>query len=165
RAGAEAVKLEGGKSRVPMIEALVATEIPVVGHLGLTPQSVNVFGGFKVQARERAAADALVADAEAISEAGCFAMVLEGVPDVVAARVTAAVDVPTIGIGAGPGCDGQVLVYHDLLGLADGPLPKFVRQYANLKATAVSAVSAWAADVRAGSFPSDAESYHLPRGA
>jgi 3-methyl-2-oxobutanoate hydroxymethyltransferase len=165
RAGAECVKLEGGKSRVPVIEALVAAEIPVVGHLGLTPQSVHVLGGFKVQGKERSAADALVADAEAITAAGCFAMVLEGMPDTVAARVTAAVDVPTIGIGAGPGCDGQVLVYHDLLGLNDGPFPKFVRQYADLRSAAVSAVSAWAADVRDGSFPSDAETYHMPKGA
>ena len=117
RAGAEAVKLEGGRARVPMIEALVAAEIPVMGHLGLTPQSVHAMGGYKVQAKEAAAADALVHDAKAIAAAGCFAIVLEGVPDVVAARVTDEVDVPTIGIGAGAGCDGQVLVFHDLLGL------------------------------------------------
>jgi 3-methyl-2-oxobutanoate hydroxymethyltransferase len=162
RAGAEAVKLEGGRARVAMIEALVATEIPVMGHLGLTPQSVHAMGGYKVQARQAAAAEALVDDAKAITAAGCFAMVLEGVPDVVAARVTAEVDVPTIGIGAGAGCDGQVLVFHDLLGLGEGPVPKFVRRYAELRTLAVQSVAAWAADVRAGTFPSDAETYHLP---
>jgi 3-methyl-2-oxobutanoate hydroxymethyltransferase len=161
-AGAGAVKLEGGRVRVPMIEALVATEIPVMGHLGLTPQSVNTMGGFKVQAKEAAAADALVDDAKAITAAGVFAIVLEGVPDVVAARVTAEVDVPTIGIGAGAGCDGQVLVFHDLLGLGVGKVPKFVRRYADLASLAVEAVSAWADDVRSGDFPSDAETYHLP---
>jgi len=162
RAGAQAVKLEGGRSRVPMIEALVATEIPVVGHLGLTPQSVHTMGGSKVQARQAAAADTLVDDAKAITAAGCFAIVLEGVPDVVAARVTAEVDVPTIGIGAGGGCDGQVLVFHDLLGLGEGPVPKFVRRYADLASLAVGAISEWAADVRSGTFPSDAETYHQP---
>jgi len=164
RAGAEAVKLEGGRPRVPMIEALVAAEIPVMGHLGLTPQSVHAMGGYKVQARQAEAAEALLVDAKAIVAAGCFAVVLEGIPDVVAARVTTEVDVPTIGIGAGAGCDGQVLVFHDLLGLREGPAPKFVRRYADLSAVAVEAVTAWAADVRAGSFPSDAETYHLPGG-
>ena len=162
RAGAEAVKLEGGRARVAMIEALVATEIPVMGHLGLTPQSVHAMGGYKVQARQAAAAEALVDDAKAIVAAGCFAMVLEGVPDVVAARVTEEVDVPTIGIGAGAGCDGQVLVFHDLLGLGEGPVPKFVRRYADLRTVAVESVQAWAADVRSGAFPSEAETYHLP---
>ncbi len=162
RAGAQAVKLEGGRARVPMIEALLATEIPVMGHLGLTPQSVNAMGGYKVQAKDADAADELVEDAMAIAAAGCFAMVLEGVPDVVAARVTAEVDVPTIGIGAGAGCDGQVLVFHDLLGLGVGPVPKFVRRYADLASLAVEAVSTWADDVRSGAFPSDAETYHLP---
>jgi 3-methyl-2-oxobutanoate hydroxymethyltransferase len=145
-----------------MIEALVATEIPVMGHLGLTPQSVHAMGGYKVQAKQAAAAEALLDDAKAITSAGCFAMVLEGVPDVVAARVTAEVDVPTIGIGAGAGCDGQVLVFHDLLGLGEGPVPKFVRRYADLASVAVEAVSAWADDVRSGAFPSEAETYHLP---
>ncbi len=160
RAGAQAVKLEGGRARVPMIEAIVATEIPVMGHLGLTPQSVNAMGGYKVQAKEAAAAEALVDDAKAIAAAGCFAIVLEGVPDVVADRVTAEVDVPTIGIGAGAGCDGQVLVFHDLLGLGVGSVPKFVRRYADLASLAVEAVSSWAEDVRSGAFPSDAETYH-----
>ncbi|HEY5026197.1 MAG TPA: 3-methyl-2-oxobutanoate hydroxymethyltransferase [Acidimicrobiales bacterium] len=162
RAGAQAVKLEGGRPRVPMIEALVATEIPVMGHLGLTPQSVHTMGGYKVQGKEAAAADALVDEAKAITAAGCFAIVLEGMPDVVANRITAEVDVPTIGIGAGAGCDGQVLVFHDLLGLGVGKVPKFVRRYADLASLAVEAVSTWAADVRSGAFPSDAETYHQP---
>ncbi|HZT64542.1 MAG TPA: 3-methyl-2-oxobutanoate hydroxymethyltransferase [Acidimicrobiales bacterium] len=162
RAGAQAVKLEGGRKRVPVVEALVDSEIPVMGHIGLTPQSVHAMGGYRVQGRDHGAADALVEDAVALADAGCFSIVLEGVPDVVAARVTAAVDVPTIGIGAGPACDGQVLVFHDLLGLEDRVTPKFVRRYASLKAEAVAAVSAFADDVRTGRFPSDAESYHLP---
>ena len=161
RAGAEAVKLEGGRKRLPMVEALVDAEIPVMGHLGLTPQSVHAMGGFKVQGKDSAAALALVADAKALAHAGCFAIVLEGVPTEVARLVTDAVDVPTIGIGAGPGCDGQVLVYHDLLGIEDRLAPKFVRRYADLKTAAVDAVAAYAADVRSGAFPAAAESYHL----
>jgi 3-methyl-2-oxobutanoate hydroxymethyltransferase len=161
RAGAQCVKLEGGRKRVPMIEALVDAEIPVMGHLGLTPQSMHAMGGFKVQARESEAALQLVADAKALQHAGCFAIVLEGVPDEVAAMVTDALDVPTIGIGAGARCDGQVLVFHDLLGIEDRVSPKFVRRYASLKDTAVEAMSAYAADVRSGAFPSAAESYHL----
>lgn len=161
RAGAEAVKLEGGRKRVPMVEALVDAEIPVMGHLGLTPQSVHAMGGFRVQAKETDAAMALVSDAKALAHAGCFAIVLEGVPSEVAAMVTAAVDVPTIGIGAGVGCDGQVLVYHDVLGIEDRILPKFVRRYADLKTASVEAVAAYAADVRARRFPGPAESYHL----
>jgi len=160
RAGAEAVKLEGGRSRLEAIEALLGAEIPVMGHLGLTPQSVHAMGGYKVQAKEHAAAESLMQDAKALSAVGCFAIVLEGVPDVVAERVTAEVDVPTIGIGAGPACDGQVLVFHDLLGLNDSKPPKFVRRYAQLADVARDAVQAWAADVRSGSFPSDAETYH-----
>jgi 3-methyl-2-oxobutanoate hydroxymethyltransferase len=162
RAGARAVKLEGGRKRLAVIEAIIDAEIPVMGHIGLTPQSIHMMGGFKVQAKDVDAASALVDDAVALADAGCFAIVLEGVPDTVAARVTAAVAVPTIGIGAGPACDGQVLVFHDLLGLEDRVLPKFVRRYASLKADAVAAMSAYASDVRAGRFPSDAESYHLP---
>ena len=162
RAGAEAVKLEGGRVRLPVVDALLDAEIPVMGHLGLTPQSVHAMGGYKVQAKQVTAAEALLNDAKALAAAGCFAIVLEGVPDVVAARVTEEVSVPTIGIGAGAGCDGQVLVFHDLLGLREGTAPKFVRRYADLKTAAVEAVRTWAADVRAGSFPSDAESYHLP---
>jgi 3-methyl-2-oxobutanoate hydroxymethyltransferase len=161
RAGAQAVKLEGGRKRLPMIEALVDAEIPVMGHLGLTPQSVHAMGGFKVQGREQEAALQLVADAKALAHAGCFALVLEGVPDEVARMVTLAVDVPTIGIGAGPHCDGQVLVFHDGLGIEDRITPKFVRRYASLKADGVGALEAFAADVRSGRFPADEESYHL----
>ena len=132
-----------------------------MGHLGLTPQSVHAMGGFKVQGREQEAALGLVADAKALAHAGCFAIVLEGVPDEVARMVTLAVDVPTIGIGAGPHCDGQVLVFHDVLGIEDRIAPKFVRRYASLKADAVTALEAYAADVRSGAFPADIESYHL----
>ncbi len=161
RAGAQCVKLEGGRKRVPVIEALVDAEIPVMGHLGLTPQSMHAMGGFKVQAKDSQAALQLVEDAKALQHAGCFAIVLEGVPDEVARMVTDAVDVPTIGIGAGKHCDGQVLVYHDLLGIEDRVAPKFVRRYASLKDDAVAAMSAYAADVRSGAFPSASESYHL----
>jgi 3-methyl-2-oxobutanoate hydroxymethyltransferase len=164
RAGAQAVKLEGGRKRVPVIAALIDAEIPVMGHLGLTPQSIHAMGGFKVQAKDASAARVLVDDAIALAEAGCFSIVLEGVPDRVARAVTEAVDVPTIGIGAGAWCDGQVLVFHDIAGLEDRVLPKFVRRYGSLKADGVAAISAFAADVRAGRFPNDAESYHLPDG-
>ena len=160
RAGAHAVKLEGGRARLGAVEAIVSAEIPVMGHLGLTPQSVLAMGGFRVQGRSVAAAEALLGAAKSLTEAGCFAMVLEGVPDVVGAAVTDAIDVPTIGIGAGPGCDGQVLVFHDLLGLGRAPVAKFVRQYAQLGRLATDAVAAFAADVRSGRFPSDAETYH-----
>ena len=161
RAGAGCVKLEGGRKRVPMIEAIVDAEIPVMGHLGLTPQSIHAMGGFKVQGKETDAAMQLVSDAKALAHAGCFAIVLEGVPTEVAALVTAAVDVPIIGIGAGPDVDGQVLVYHDVLGIEDRIAPKFVRRYADLKAASIDAIAAYAADVRGGSFPGPAESYHL----
>ena len=161
KAGASSVKLEGGRKRVPMIEAIVDAEIPVMGHIGLTPQSVHAMGGFKVQGKEARGAQLLVDDAKALVEAGVFAIVLEGVPDAVAKLVTDAVDVPTIGIGAGRHCDGQVLVFHDLLGFEDRIAPKFVRRYASLKADAVAAMSAYADDVRSGAFPNDAESYHL----
>jgi len=165
RAGAGAVKLEGGAKRVPVVRAIVDAEIPVMGHLGLTPQSLLAMGGFKVQGKSVDAALALVEDAKALVDAGVFAIVLEGVPDAVARMVTEAVPVPTIGIGAGRWCDGQVLVFHDLLGFEDRITPKFVRRYASLKADGVNAVAAFAADVRAGAFPNDAESYHLPAGA
>ncbi len=161
RAGAKAVKLEGGAKRLPMVQALVDTEIPVMGHLGLTPQSVHAMGGFKVQAKTEDAALNLIADAKALEATGVFAIVLEGVPDEVAAMVTSAVDVPTIGIGAGARCDGQVLVFHDVLGIEDRIAPKFVRRYAALKADAVDALAAYAADVRSGNFPGPDESYHL----
>jgi 3-methyl-2-oxobutanoate hydroxymethyltransferase len=161
RSGGQAVKLEGGRKRLPMIEAILDAEIPVMGHLGLTPQSVHAMGGFKVQGKGVDTALALIDDARALAEAGCFAIVLEGVPDTVARMVTEAVPVPTIGIGAGPWCDGQVLVFHDLLGLEDRVLPKFVRRYATLKADAQAALATYAADVRARRFPSADESYHL----
>jgi len=161
RAGAQCVKLEGGAKRVPMIEAIVDAEIPVMGHIGLTPQSVNAMGGFKVQGRQTEAALSLRDDAKALAHAGCFAIVIEGVPNEVAALITEAVDIPTIGIGAGPDCDGQVLVMHDLLGIEDRVSPKFVRRYADVKRTSIEAVAAFAADVRTGAFPSADECYHL----
>jgi 3-methyl-2-oxobutanoate hydroxymethyltransferase len=161
QAGASSVKLEGGRKRVPMIEAIVAAEIPVMGHLGLTPQSVHAMGGFKVQAKQVEAALDLVQEAKELESAGCFSIVLEGIPDEVARMVTDAVGIPTIGIGAGVHCDGQVLVFHDVLGIEDRLAPKFVRRYASLAADGVAALSAFAADVRAGTFPSPAESYHL----
>ena len=161
RAGAQAVKLEGGRKRLPVVEAIVDAEIPVMGHLGLTPQSVHAMGGFKVQGREHDAALALRDDAKALAAAGCFAIVLEGVPDEVARLVTDGLDVPTIGIGAGRDTDGQVLVYHDVLGIEDRMAPKFVRRYAELGDAAVEGLRAFADDVRARRFPSDAESYHL----
>ena len=161
RAGAESVKLEGGRKRLPMIEALLDAEIPVMGHIGLTPQSVHAMGGFRVQGRDTAAALGLVDDAKALAHAGCFAIVIEGVPDQVAAMITDAVDVPTIGIGAGPHCDGQVLVFHDVLGLEDRVVAKFVRRYADLKAVGIEALERFASDVRSGAFPAASESYHL----
>lgn len=161
RAGAQCVKLEGGAKRVPMVEALVNAEIPVVGHLGLTPQSIHAMGGFKVQAKDSRAALTLVDDAKALQHAGVFAIVLEGVPDAVAKMVTEALDVPTIGIGAGPYCDGQVLVYHDLLGLEDRAVPKFVRRYCDQRTGAIEAIGRFAADVRNGDFPGPEETYHL----
>lgn len=161
RAGAACVKLEGGAKRVPMVEALMDAEIPVMGHLGLTPQSMHAMGGFKVQAKESQAALALVADAKALQHAGCFAIVLEGVPEAVAGMVTDVLDIPTVGIGAGPGCDGQVLVYHDLLGIEDRMAPKFVRRYADIGAASVDALSAFAEDVRTGAFPGPEETYQL----
>ena len=161
RAGAGAVKLEGGSKRLDAIGAILDAEIPVMGHLGLTPQSIHAVGGFKVQGKQLDAAQVIVDDAVKLAEAGCFAIVLECVPDAVARLVTDAVPVPTIGIGAGRHCDGQVLVYHDLLGLEDRLTPKFVRRYADLKADATSAVARFAEDVRAGTFPSSEETYHL----
>ncbi len=164
RAGAQAVKLEGGRARLGVVEAIIRAEIPVMGHLGLTPQSVLAMGGFRVQGKSVDAATALLDAAKALAAAGCFGFVIEGVPDVVGAAATEALDVPTIGIGAGPACDGQVLVFHDLLGLGAGPVPKFVRQYASLGQLATEAVAQFADDVRSGSFPGDAETYHGPEG-
>ena len=163
RAGAACVKLEGGSNRAPAIAAITAAEIPVMGHLGLTPQSVLAMGGFKVQGKTKDAAAKLLADAEAIQEAGCFAVVLEGIPDVVANEITEALAIPTIGIGAGAGTDGQVLVFHDLLGLGNRTPAKFVRTYADIGTQITSAISAFVADVASGAFPSDAETYHAPK--
>jgi 3-methyl-2-oxobutanoate hydroxymethyltransferase len=160
--GAESVKLEGGRKRLPMIEAVLDAEIPVMGHLGLTPQSVNAMGGYRVQGKQLEPARALIADAQALDEAGVFSIVLEGVPDVLAELITKEVSVPTIGIGAGGKVDGQVLVFHDLLGLGSGHVAKFVRQYADLNAIAVDAVQRWFHDVETGEFPSDDETYHMP---
>ncbi len=158
---AEAVKLEGGRKRLPMVESLLAAEIPVMGHLGLTPQSIHAMGGYRVQGRGVEAARELVEDARALAAAGVFAIVLEGVPDVVAQIVTKEVPIPTIGIGAGPYCDGQVLVYHDVLGLHHGRLPKFVRQYTHLADIATEALERFFADIESGTFPADNESYHM----
>lgn len=159
RAGAGCVKLEGGAKRAPMVRAIVDAEIPVMGHVGLTPQSVHATGGFKVQGRALDEARAIIADARALEAAGCFALVVEGVPDALAHAVTEAVEIPTIGIGAGPDCDGQVLVWHDLLGIEDRFVPKFVRRYADLATSSVAALSAYAADVRSGAFPGPDERY------
>jgi len=158
---AEALKLEGGRKRLHMVEALLAAEIPVMGHLGLTPQSIHAMGGYRVQGRGVEAARELVEDARTLAAAGVFAIVLEGVPSIVAEIVTQEVSVPTIGIGAGPSCDGQVLVYHDVLGLHHGRLPKFVRQYTHLADIATEALERFFADIESGAFPADSESYHM----
>jgi len=159
RAGAQCVKMEGGRKRIPMIEAIRAAEIPVMGHVGLTPQSLNVMGGFKVQARRAGQARSLIDAAKALEAAGCFALVVEGVPDVVGEMVTEAVGIPIIGIGAGNKCDGQVLVYHDVVGLENRFKPKFVRRYGTAFEDQVAAIAGYAADTRAGTFPSEDESY------
>ncbi len=158
--GCHAVKVEGGRRCLRTIERLLAADIPVMGHLGLTPQSVHRMGGFRVQARQAEAAEALVGEARLLAAAGVFAFVLEGIPAEVAQIVTDAVAVPTIGIGAGPRCDGQVLVWHDLLGLTEGLTPKFVRRYADVGSVIVDALARFVGDVRAGVFPSSEESYH-----
>ena len=157
--GADAVKLEGGARVVPSVRALVAAGIPVMGHLGLTPQSVAQFGGFRVQGRDETAAVTIIEDAVALAEAGAFATVLECVPATLAARVTAASPVPIIGIGAGVDVDAQVLVWHDVLGLSAAPHPRFVRAYADLRTIIADAITAFSDDVRDGTFPSAAESY------
>lgn len=162
--GAAAVKLEGGAKRIEMVRALVNSEIPVMGHLGLTPQSVNIMGGFKMQGRKADDALRLLDDAHRLQEAGCFALVLEGIPAELAARTTDSLMIPTIGIGAGPSCSGQVLVFHDILGLTEGHRPKFVRAYAEGFRVLQEAISRWAADVRGGAFPASQECYPLPEG-
>ncbi len=162
-AGAEAVKIEG--ARIDLVRALSDAEIPVVGHLGLTPQSVHRMGGYRVQARTADAVLALRADAHALAEAGAGLLVLEGVPREVAAAITAELSIPTIGIGAGPDCDGQILVFHDLVGLTFTPAAKFVRRYADAGALIRSAIEGYREDVEHRAFPSDEESYHLPAAA
>src|SRR5581483_11070544 len=162
-AGAEAVKIEGGEKRADLIRRIVDAEIPVTGHIGLTPQSVNVMGGYKVQGKTLNAIEQLMRDAVALDRAGVAAIYLEGIPREVAAMITAEVDVPTIGIGAGPECDGQVLVFHDLLNLTFGPPAKFVRRYGDAAALISDAVQAFRADVMSHQYPSDRESYHLPK--
>lgn len=160
--GAEAVKLEGGKKRAELVKRLVDEEIPVMGHIGLTPQSVNALGGYRVQGKTAETARALIDDAKALEDAGAFALVLEVVPREIAALITETVKIPTIGIGAGSGCDIQVLVLHDLLGLSFGKQPRFVRQYVNLRQIMTDAITQWAEDVRTGAYPSNDESYGLP---
>ncbi|MBA2253027.1 MAG: 3-methyl-2-oxobutanoate hydroxymethyltransferase [Nitrospirales bacterium] len=160
QAGAVAVKLEGGAAVRDRVEAMTRFGIPVMGHLGMTPQSVNRYGGYKVQAKERETADALISDAKALEAAGAFAMVLEAIPATLAKTVTESVSIPTIGIGAGPDCDGQVLVLYDLLGLFDRFVPKFVKPYAHLKADALQALRRYQEEVEHGKFPSNTESYH-----
>jgi 3-methyl-2-oxobutanoate hydroxymethyltransferase len=163
RAGAGAVKLEGGRKRLDSVAAILDAEIPVMGHIGLTPQSIHALGGFKVQGKQMDAAQAIVDDAVALADAGCFAIVLECVPDGLARMVTDSVAVPTIGIGAGRHCDGQVLVFHDLLGFTspERSAPKFVRRYAELETTATLAVTHFVEDVREGRYPSSDETYHM----
>jgi 3-methyl-2-oxobutanoate hydroxymethyltransferase len=161
-AGAEAVKIEGGERRIELIARLVEAEIPVMGHVGLTPQSINALGGFHVQGKTADAARQLERDARAVEAAGAFSIVLESVPRKLAASITEKLHIPTIGIGAGPDCDGQVLVFHDFAGLTIGHTPKFARKYAQLGAELSHAASEYCEDVRAGRFPSDAESYHSP---
>jgi 3-methyl-2-oxobutanoate hydroxymethyltransferase len=158
-AGCAAVKVEGGRRVLPSIEAILAADIPVMGHLGLTPQSYRKFGGFKVQGRDSGVAKEILDDAAALADAGCFAIVLECVPEGLAAEITRTIPVPTIGIGAGPSCDGQVLVFHDVMGLSRGVNPRFVRRYADLSTIIEDAARAYVSDVRTGSFPSEAESY------
>lgn len=158
--GAEAVKLEGGRKRLQVVEAILDAEIPVMGHVGLTPQSVHAMGGFKVQGKVVDAAREMIEDARALSDAGCFSIVIEGVPDILGELITKEVDAPTIGIGAGPHTDGQVLVFHDVLGLGSGSYPKFVRPYAHLADEAVAALESFKADIQKGTFPAEDESYH-----
>ena len=162
RAGAQSVKLEGGAIRREVVRALIGAEIPVMGHLGLTPQSVLAFGGYRVQGKTRDAAKLLVEDALVLQGEGIYAVVVEGVPPLVGSQLTQALDIPTIGIGAGPDTDGQVLVIHDLLGLTKRSPAKFVRQYADLGSAITDAVSRYADDVRSGGFPDASETYENP---
>jgi 3-methyl-2-oxobutanoate hydroxymethyltransferase len=161
--GAEAVKIEGGEKRAELIRRIIDAEIPVAGHIGLTPQSVNVMGGYKVQGKSLSGIEQLMRDAVALDRAGVCCLVLEGVPREVAAMITAEVQTPTIGIGAGPECDGQVLVFHDLVSLTFGTGAKFVRRYGDAAGLITGAVKAFRADVKSGQYPKDEESYHLPK--
>jgi 3-methyl-2-oxobutanoate hydroxymethyltransferase len=160
--GAEAVKLEGGRNRAGLVRKLVEAQIPVMGHIGLTPQSLHAMGGYHVQGKTLDAAYDLLADAEALEQAGAFAVVLEGIPRELASIITRRLGIPTIGIGAGPDCDGQVLVFHDLVGMSFLPPAKFVRNYANLRDVLHQALINFRADVTEGSYPNDRESYHWP---
>ena len=162
-AGAEAVKLEGGEKRIDVIHRVIDAEIPVAGHIGLTPQSINVMGGYKVQGKTLNAVEQLMRDAVALDRAGVACIYLEGIPREIGAMITAEVETPTIGIGAGPECDGQVLVFHDLVNLTFGQPAKFVRRYADAAALITQSVLAFKADIISHQFPSDAESYHLPK--
>lgn len=159
--GAQAVKLEGGQERVEVIKAILDAEIPVMGHIGLTPQSVHQFGGFKVQGRDLETAKRLIEDAKALEKAGVFSIVLEGVPAALAKKITEEVAVPTIGIGAGPDCDGQVLVINDMLGFSQGRVPKFVKKFANLHPLMMEAVQAYINEVKAGTFPAEEHCYSI----
>jgi len=162
-AGAEAVKVEGGERRLELISRLTEAEIPVMGHVGLTPQSLNALGGYRVQGKTADTSEQLLRDARAVEAAGAFAVVLEAVPRELAARITRELRIPTIGIGAGPDCDGQILVVHDLLGLTFGQTPKFARRYAHVGEIISKAVREYCEDVREETFPSDGESYHAAR--
>src|SRR6202158_107134 len=161
--GAEVVKIEGGEKRAELIRQIIDAEIPVAGHIGLTPQSVNVMGGYKVQGKSLAGIEQLMRDAVALDRAGVACLYLEGIPREVAAMITAEVGTPTIGIGAGPDCDGQVLVFHDILNLTFGPPAKFVRRYGDAAALITHAVHTFRADVRSHQYPAGEESYHLPK--
>lgn len=162
--GAEAVKLEGGRNRVRLVKRLVDEEIPVMAHVGLTPQSVHKMGGYRVQAKTKDAAKILIEDAKMLEEAGAFSIVLELVPREVAEIVTNELSISTVGIGAGSSCDVQVLVLHDLIGFTFGRQPRFVRQYANVSQVITDAIQNWMSDVKSGNYPSEAESYGLPKG-
>jgi 3-methyl-2-oxobutanoate hydroxymethyltransferase len=159
-AGAEAVKIEGGASRCDLVERLAAAEVPVIGHLGLTPQAVHRMGGYKVQGKTQASAEELARDARMLEAAGASAVVLEGMPRELAAQITSELRIPTIGIGAGPDCDGQILVFHDLVNLSFSPPPKFVRQYGDAAALFRNAIEGYVQDVEERTFPTEAESYH-----
>ena len=162
-AGAEVVKIEGGEKRADLVRRILDAEIPVAGHIGLTPQSVNVMSGYKVQGKSLGTIEQLMKDAVALERAGVACIYLEGIPREVAAMITAEIETPTIGIGAGPDCDGQVLVFHDILNLTFGPPAKFVRHYGDAAAEITHAVQAFRADVLSRQYPADAESYHLPK--